>query len=140
MNKSDLIAIRNVEQGDVAFVFNTWLKGLYYGGDAFFRKIPKAIFMDGYHKVIERILQSPGVIVKVACLKDDPEVITGYAVYRQAGGVTVIDWAYVKKEWRGIGLSKDLLPPEAYAATHLTRAGEAILTKLYPKTIFNPLI
>lgn len=140
MRKEDLLTIRDARQEDTSFIMATWLKGIYHGGDPFFRKIPKNVFMSGYPKLLSKILTSPGVVVKVACLKEDQDVIVGYSVYRQGGGVTVLDFVYIKKDWRGIGLARDLLPSEAYAATHLTRAGEAVLTKLYPNAIFNPFL
>jgi hypothetical protein len=140
MNKEDLIAVRDVRQGDIPFIFSTWLKGIYYGGDKFFRKIPKDVFFSNYHKVLERILQTPGVVVKVTCLKEDDDVLIGYCVYRQAAGVTVLDWVFCKKDWRNTGLARDMLPPSVEIITHLTRPGEAIAAAKYPKAVFNPFL
>jgi len=140
MNKEDLIEIREPHPGDLSFIRVTWLKGLYYGGGGFFRKIPKTIFMESYKEVIDKVLTSPTVIVNIACLKEDKDVIVGYSVSRKAADITVLDFVYVKKDWRGIGIARDLLPKTIYAASHLTRAGEALLEKLYPSAIFNPFV
>ena len=138
MNRSDII-IRDGRQLDVNFIASTWLKGLLYGGDELFRKMPKEVFFDNQHKVIEKILSSPVTRVKVACLKGDADVILGYTVYREAGNQTVLDWCFVKKDWRGIGIAKSLVPDNVNAVTNLTRAAEAILVK-YPKVIYNPYL
>lgn len=140
MNRSDLIAIRDVMQGDEAFILATWLKGLLYGGHDLYRKIPKAIYYSNHHTLLERILTNPATKVKVACLKEDPTVILGYSVYREAGGQVVCDWIFCKKDWRGIGIASSLLPQKIYAVTNLTRAGESILAKKFPDTIYNPYI
>jgi hypothetical protein len=138
MNRDELLTIRDVRQEDVPFILSTWLKGLYYGGDKMLRKIPKDVFMANQHKNIERILQTPGVQVKVACLKEDADVIVGYSVYRTGGDITVFDWAFCKRDWRGIGIAKSLAPPHFDIVTNLTRPAEAILQKSFPKVTFNP--
>jgi hypothetical protein len=139
VNKSDLVATRDVVQGDVNFIMSTWLKGLLYGGDEYFRRIPKDIYFANHHKVLERILSHPSVKVKIACLKDSPDVILSYCVYLEAGDKSALAWTFTKKDWRNIGLAKSLWPSNVFAATNLTRVGESIMKK-YPKIVFNPYI
>lgn len=139
MNKSDLITTRTPVAEDAAFILSTWLKGLLYGGDALYRKIPKDIYYANHHKVLEKILSSPSTTVKIACLKEDPEVILGYIVYRTFESQSVIDWIFVKKNWRGIGIANSLFPHNVYAVTSLTKAGESIMQK-HSKVVFNPYI
>jgi len=134
IDKKDLIAIRLGTEEDKSFIFSTWLKGLYYG-DSWFSNIPKDVFMQHHHPVIERLLVDPAVIVTVACLKDDPEVILGYAVQTLDG--STVHWCFVKKSWRNIGLAKNLISAKVTAATHLTKAGLSILRK-HPGIVFNP--
>ena len=132
MNKSDLVAIRDAVDSDRNLILSTWLKGLRYGND-WFEAIDSKIYFDFYHKVIETILARPDTTVKVACLLDDPDVILGYAVY--AGNRA--DWAFVKKEWRSIGIARSLIPQEIQVVSHLTSLGKSILRK-HPELKFNP--
>jgi len=139
MNKADLITVRDFAVGDEAFILSTWLKGLLYGGDQVYRRIPKDIYFSNQHKLIERILTSPQAEIRLAVLKEDPDVILGYSVYRVLESAFVLDWVFVKKEWRGVGIAKSLMPPIVTAVTHLTRIGAGILEK-NPKVIFNPYL
>ncbi len=135
--------IRDAIGSDRNFIFATWLRGLYYG-DSWFNKIPKPIFMENYHKVIERILDQSNVTIKVACLADDPDVILGYSIYRTAnfGGIVVntLDWVFVKSAWRKIGIGKKLLPDKIQAYTHITKLAGDIIKLKAPSLIFNPFL
>jgi hypothetical protein len=139
MTKNDLVSTRDVVQGDVNFIMSTWLKGLLYGGDEYFRKIPKDIYFANHHKILEQIILRPSTKIKVCCLKDSPDVILSYCVYAETENKSVVIWTFTKKDWRGIGLSKSLWPPNIFAITNLTRVGEAILKK-YPRVSFNPYL
>lgn len=132
MQKNELVGIRDYLPGDRNFILATWLRGLYYG-DSWFREIPKDIFMDNYHRALEGILASKAVSVRVACLKDDPEVILGYAIVSSGA----LHWLFVKSAWRGIGIAKSLVPSDTSTVTHLTKVGLGILKK-HPGVIFNP--
>lgn len=139
MNKTDLISIRDGRPEDHNFIYASWLKGLLYGGDELYRKVPQAVYFLNHHRVIEGILVSKATKVKVAVLKEDPDVILGYAVYREAGGQIVLDFVFVKKSWRNIGIAKSICPSQIYAVSSLTRVGSSILKK-HPQVIFNPYI
>lgn len=132
MNKTDLVAIRDMEDGDRAFIFSTWLRGLRYGND-WFELIESGAYYTEYHRVIESLLGLSNVSVRVACLKEDPEVILGYAIHSGAK----LHWVHVKTAWRGIGIAKSLVPKEISTVTHLTKVGKAILSK-HPEVRFNP--
>lgn len=134
MRKQDLVAIRDNTPEDLNFIFATFLRGLYYGAPLFSR-IPKKIFMENYHNVISQLLLLPSVRVRVACLKDDPEVILGYAI----GSVddTRLHWVFVKQAWRKIGIAKSLVPASVTTVTHLTTLGDFLLGRK-PEVIFNP--
>lgn len=140
IDKKDLISIRDSLPNDRNFILATWLRGLYYG-DTWFKEIPKAIFFENYHNVVERILTRPGTIIKIACLKDDPDVILGYCVSRVFNGdINVVDWAFVKSAWRNIGIAKRLLPAKVHACTHHTKQSLGIAKKKFPSIIFNPFL
>lgn len=132
MNRTDLIAIREYRPDDEAFIFSTWLRGLKFGND-WFELIESAAYYKSYHAVIEAILKSPEVLIRVACLREDPEVILGYSV---ASGHR-LHWVQVKDRWRKIGIAKSLVPQEVTIVTHLTKVGRSILSK-HPEVRFNP--
>jgi GNAT superfamily N-acetyltransferase len=143
LDKQALIEVRNYRPADKNFIMATWLRGLYYG-DSWFSQIPKAIFMEQYHAALEKFLLGQAVIIKIACLKEDPEVILGYSVSRnlQIGeaSISVLDWVFVKSAWRKIGIGKMLMPHRINACTHLTKSGQAIARQKLPDMIFNPFI
>lgn len=135
MNRSDLVLIRDINDNDKNFIYASWLRGLYYG-DSWFSLIPKSIFMGAYHGFIQLVLDRKNTVVKIACLKDDPDVILGYAVLTPS--VKAINWVFVKKAWRTIGIAKQLVPSEFKVATHLTKVGLSIASK--KDIIFNPFV
>ncbi len=135
IDKKNLIAIRDGVPEDHAFIMATWLRGLYYG-DSWFSLINKDVFMTAYHLHLETLLKTPGITVKVACLKDDPEVILGYAVLTAD---RIVHWVYCKGAWRKIGIAKSLVPDNVTSATHLTKIGLSILRKK-PRISFNPFV
>lgn len=132
MNKKDLIDIRDVVEADRGFIFATWLRGLRYG-NSWFELIDSVVYFKVYHDAIEHILNKPNITIKVACLKEDPEVILGYSVYKD----NRLDWVFVKKAWRSIGIAKSLVPPSVHTVTHITNVGLSILKK-HQNVRFNP--
>lgn len=132
MAKEDLalVAIRPAKEADRNFIFASWLRGLYYGSE-WFREIPKEIFMENYHKVIEHILARAQV--SVACLKDDEDVILGYSVHNG----DKLHYVFCKKAWRTIGIGRALIPVGTTTVTHLTKSAISYLRK-NPNVHFNP--
>lgn len=121
----DLVLIRPLSTNDEAFVYKTFLEGLRYGNQEF-KKMDQLEFYKNYRKVIERLLSRPETKVTISCLKEDPDVILGYSITRPS----IIDWIFVKKAWRGLGIAKDLVAHiEPTIVTHLTPPGDAIRTK-----------
>lgn len=124
MNRSELVAVRDGTHDDINFILATWLRGLYYG-DSIFSNMVKDTFMHKYHTVLENILASPNTVIRVACLRDDPGVILGYAVMRK--DLKTIDFVFVKKVWRGIGIAKQIIPSTVTSATHFNKTGLSLL-------------
>jgi hypothetical protein len=130
-----LYDIRDYQPEDKAFVMSTFLRGLYYG-DSWFSLIPKTIFMNNYKKIVESMTQSPKVIIKVACLKEDPTVIIGYSIL--SSDFQTIHWLFVKQNWRNNGVGKSLVPKYPTAVSHLTKVGKSLMSKFETEVIFNP--
>lgn len=142
LDRKDLITIRDYTDNDKHFVMATWLKGVYYA--PWYQYIPKSIFMENYRRILEKLLESPGTKIKIACLKEDPEVIIGYSAYHtrfhEGNRYTILDWIFVKAAWRSIGVGRSLIPVGLSAYTHMSKSGHAIVKEKLPALIFNPFI
>lgn len=134
IERSALVGYRGAVPGDLPFVFSTFLKGLRHGND-WFERIDQDAYFKHYHEAIEHILADHRTQVKIACLKDDPEVILGYSISSN----THYHWVFVKKAWRGIGVGRDLMKSTATTVTHLTDVGVSLLKKR-PGVKFNPFM
>lgn len=91
--------------------------------------------MDNYKKVATALVNSPKVVIKVACLKEDPDVILGYSIL--STDYQTIYWVYVKSAWRNKGIAKSIVPERPVVVAHLSKLGESLLHK-FNNVIFNP--
>lgn len=135
-NFRGLYDVRDFKENDKALVLATFLRGLYHG-DSWFSLIPRSIFMDNYKKVAEALVSSPNVIIKIACLKEDPDVILGYSIL--SSNYQTIHWCYVKSAWRKQGIARSLLPQFPTTITHLSALGKSLMSK-FPDAVFNPFL
>jgi hypothetical protein len=133
MNKSDLIEIRSLLPEDKNFILATFLKGLYYG-DSYYSEMKKSDFMLQYRDIVEEILNYSKDSARIACLKEDPNVILGYALINQEN--SILHFVFVKKSWRSIGIAKSLVPETVTTVTHLTKPGLSIMKS--KGLVFNP--
>jgi GNAT superfamily N-acetyltransferase len=130
----NLIYIRDYVPGDKNFVMATFLRGLYYG-ESWFSSIPKDIFMGNYKIIAEAMLNNPNNMVKVACLREDPDVILGYSLL--STDFSTVGWVFVKTSWRRQGIGRALTPVSPTTVTHLSDLGKKLLPKLNG-AVFNP--
>lgn len=131
-----LYNIRPAKPEDMNFVMATFLRGLYYG-DPWFTKIPKDIFMSVYKQIAQKAWENPNVRIKVACLKEDDNVILGYSVL--SADNSAILWVFVKMAFRNQGIARSLVPESPMFVTHLTELGKTLLPKLNG-AVFNPFL
>lgn len=150
-NFAGLYDIRDMVETDKNFILATFLRGLYYwdGSDEnpnhvftnWFSLIPKDTFMDNYKLIAQALISSPKVAVKVACLKEDQDVILGYSIL--SSDFQTIHWVYVKTgkdkstSWRNKGIGRSLVPQYPTKVTHLTKLGHRLMNKI-PTASFNP--
>lgn len=134
VNKSQLVEIRDSIEADHNFIYASWLRGLRHG-NAHFELIDGEAYFKNHHAVIKSILDDFEVTVKVACLKESPDVILGYCVYKYDR----LDWIFIKKSWRNIGLARDLVPEDITTVSHVTKVGLSLLKKR-PNVRFNPYL
>ena len=133
ITKTNLIDVRPGVNADRAFIISTWLKGLRFG-NAWYGLIESATYYQVYHLVIETLLDKPETKIDVACLKDDPEVILGFAVHDKQR----LHWVHVKRAWRKIGIAKRVVPKNTKTVSHLTEVGRVLMLKHDLK--FNPFL
>lgn len=133
MKSTEVITVRPVKEGDKNFIYSTWLLGVFYG-ETVFKEMKKDVFMANYHNLIDQIMNHKDIKINIACFKDDPDTILGYAILNKNN--KTLHWAFVKNAWRKIGLGKMLTGSEIKVATTLTKLGLGIMRK---KGIeFNP--
>jgi hypothetical protein len=134
------IAIRNGLEGDVPFIFNSWLNSFRKG--SFTRFVDNKIYFTEQHKLIERLLKR--CEVKMACDPNDPSSICGYMVYERVEGILCVHYAYTKQTFRGMGICRQLLKNidhdfnNAAICTHNTITGTRIGLKY--NLIYHPYI
>ena len=129
---NSVILIRDGIDTDLPFILSSFIKGLYFG-DSWFSIIPRDVFIKNYKPVVALLLTKS--VVKVACLRDDPNAIVGYSIL--STNFDTIHWVYVKKRWRKNGIAKALLPQFPTTITHLTQLGKELMPK-FKDCIFNP--
>ncbi len=134
MSIEGLYDIRPVREEDRAFIASTFLRGLYYGNE-FYRLIDKSCFMNNYKLVVNALLNSPKIETKVACLKEDSNVILGYSILSPKDQAVI--WIFIKSPWRQQGIGRSLLPASVTTATHFTTLSLQLIKKL-PDCVFNP--
>lgn len=132
---SELYDIRDYTADDKNFVLATFLRGVYYAEGSWYKAIDKEIFMNHYKHIAEQTLVSDKVVIKIACLKEDPSVIIGYSIL--SSDYQAIVWVYVKKAWRLKGIGKSLVPQFPSAVTHSTTLGQQLIAKFHDVK-FNP--
>lgn len=99
----ELVAIRLKESKDEPFIYNSWLQS----NKSKHPNIPASDYYSIYKKIIADALYKS--IVVIACNRQDPEFIYGYAVIRPIDDVKIIHYVYVKKPFRRFGLAKQML-------------------------------
>jgi GNAT superfamily N-acetyltransferase len=120
------IILRPFRYSDQSFVYSTWIRGMYYGNSwAGSSKQSEGTFHRRYADVITAILSKPTTTIQVAALKDDDDVILGYAVTEP----TILHWVYVKPTWRRFGIAKALIPANTEVITHQTHRGKSFAPK-----------
>lgn len=134
VNRSQLVDFRDSIEADHNFIYASWLRGLRHG-NPHFELIDGEAYFKNHHEVIKSILDDFEVTIRIACLKESPDVILGYAVFKDDR----LDWVFIKKSWRHIGLARDLVPKYITTVSHVTKVGMALLKK-HTNVRFNPYL
>jgi hypothetical protein len=118
---------------DLPFIYSTWLRNYRHSSTGFAQAIDKEIYYEFHHLVIGRIIDR-GASLLVASDKVDASVIYGYLVWERLPNQDVVQYAYVKKAFRGLGICTDLireagLRTTALLYTHQTDQGKKFANK-----------
>jgi hypothetical protein len=129
--KNDLITFRPFQESDINFILDSWLKTLRNNNDTF-RLIDRDVYKTVYPEVVRSLVNNSHVMMCV--LKEDDDVILGYAVYHG----TKLHWVFVKDQWRGLGIMKDLVPQCIMQVSHYTKSFIPIMKK--NQWSYNPFL
>lgn len=137
-----LIFVRGAVESDFGCIIRRWEDSVRYSFD-WFKVIDPDYFYSVYRKLIESTLRKPEMVIKIACLKEDPDVIIGFAVYE---AITAFEpknynlhYVYVKEIWRDYRIAKILVPDTVTQCSNMTKIGMAIHKK-YPYVKFQPAL
>lgn len=128
MGKEDVLKTRPVKESDIKFICNSWWNNLYANVRWVNGFMDRKLFVK-YHDILLHILKKPKTETSVCCLKEDEDVIVGYSVVEKTDQDTILHWVFVRNDWQGKGIARDLVPKGITIATHLTKTGEKILEK-----------
>lgn len=92
---------------DEPFFYNSWLES-YRKHSPAVRSIPRNMYYEGQHEVIEKVLKRSGTVCLIACSKEDSNQILGYLIYEKLGQDLVFHWVYVKYPFREFGIAREL--------------------------------
>lgn len=140
LTHSPKILLREANEQDVGFIFNSWLKS--FRGAPYNKTIVNSVFFTEHHKVIERILKTSSVII--ACNPEDPSQMYGWICAETIDNVFCMHFLYVKHSFRNLGLARILFNAfthesgEAGIYTHYTRASDKLCEKF--GLIYHPYV
>lgn len=129
-----LFSIREGRTTDEAFIYSTWLKGLWVNNEPWCL-IDSEVYFPNYSEVIKRLLARSRTFV--ACLKEDEDVILGYAVFENLR----LHYAHSKGDWRNCGIQSALFrDQDIQEFSHLTPMGKTIWQSKLKNLKFNPFL
>lgn len=128
-----VVAFDHVPEEYRNMIFSKWKRSLRYEND-YFKLIDCDAYFKAYDKYLSGILAADNLVFTIATLSDDIDVVLGFSVSRG----TVLDYVYVNKEFRRIGVGARLIPRGITTITHLTKTGMTIWNNKYSAWKFNP--
>ncbi len=136
---SQSVIIRGATAEDLKFIELTFLKGSYHGNPCLsdygsIMYIPKPAFMEGYKSVLENLIKIS--IIPVACLKEQEDVMLGYAIFTRHPEGSILHYVHVKEAWRKLGIARKLVPGDTISTTATSLPGNSIRRK--KKISYNP--
>jgi hypothetical protein len=130
----DRITYRDAGSKDRDFVQATLLNH-FYEESFWAQRLTTRTYFDGHTALVQTLLDKPGVCTVVACEKDDTDALLGFVIFEnpdEFGNPAILDFIYVKKSWRVLGIGKMLFGatglPSDLAGVHVSYATKAWFT------------
>jgi GNAT superfamily N-acetyltransferase len=106
---------RELPKQYMPFIFSKWLRSLRHG-NRLFKQIDSDEYYKNYSIYLDKLLQKPNSLIRLAVLTDNHDVTLGFAISRE----DVLDYLFVQREFRTIGIGTRLMPEGITTFTHLT--------------------
>lgn len=119
-----MVSGREMLPEDLAFVYSTWRNGIYYGSLNRDKFPPADQFFREQTERIKNILAHAHV--RMACIKDAPDVILGYAVFT---GDLHLEWIFIKPQFRAKGIANFITVKTKTVSPPVTKSAAAIVEK-----------
>lgn len=135
------ISIREANEGDLHFVFSSWLKSYRSSGWGC-KFVDNTIYFTEQHKLVERLLKRCTTLI--ATDPADPATIYGYVVFEKIDGILVFHYCYTKHTFRAMGVLRQLLKSMdhdwnmAGLYTHMTKLFDRLSLKY--NLVYHPYI
>jgi hypothetical protein len=133
------VYIRELQDGDKAFVACTWMDSLRYSAPAFCLFSP-AVIKKAYIKTINRLFDKRPNLFRVLVNEEDGDQIFAWV----CGDTSCTHFVYVKEDFRQEGFATLLIDvkrkSESWTFTHWTRDCERIGDIEYKPSLFRSLI
>lgn len=134
------VEIRALIDSDIPFIFNSWLKA--FRNAKAVTEVNQTIYFSQQHKLIEKLLQRGQTLIIGAA--GDPATVYGYVNFEHIDGVFVLHFGYVKHDFRGLGLFRELMKATKHdfsglgCYSHKVRANGLLEDKF--NLVFNPYV
>lgn len=130
--------IRQPNQDDLGFIYNSWLK-------SFRQTVPsidKPIYFIEQRKIIDKIFDRSKIYI--SCNPEHLDQIFGYVIFDESPRkFTIVHYVYVKHPYRRLGIGDELMnlidkKPVPFVGSHTSRCFDFIKDKW--DIVFNPYI
>lgn len=134
------VEVRSLIETDLPFIFNSWLKA--FRNSKFAAEVQQNVYFSEQHKLIEKLLGRCQTLIIGAA--NDPATVYGYVVYEYIQGIFVLHFAYVKHDFRTLGLFKELMKATKHdfstlgMYTHRIRGGYVLEDKY--NLVYSPYL
>ena len=135
-----MIQHRKFKESDRDYLTRSILMS-YLSGSQEIRKINKDSYLTAHNKTVNGLLDNCQCVV--VCDGEDEDLIYGFVIYQQMKDWDVLHYVYVRKDFRGRGIGKDLIKTaksgnDQVAISHLTDDFKpARLKSMWKKAIYD---
>lgn len=117
----------------INFIISKWMRSYRYNND-YIKLIDSDSYFLAYRRYLLSLLINKKVTARIAVLSDDFDVALGFSVI--CGNT--LHYVYVHKDYRRIGIGRNLVPIKVDSFTHLTKMGIKLWPTKMPDALFNP--